>query len=176
MMGAPLQAEVGQKLLILDTLLSAFAGSVPLIDVCRVIVQIEPSFFEQEAVGSYESVLRAVASGRNTLSATVWEQAERKALRAAARAFPADARGCRSASRQRRFDGRVRKLRAEFVPSLQARPVETLQVFESAALALKEAHYSRGEDERGVSGISIWECESFGYETLDWPTSRWLFG
>jgi hypothetical protein len=176
MMGAPQQDEVEQKLVMLDTLLSAFAGSVALIDLCRVIAQIEPSFFEQEAVGSYESVLEAVASGRNTLSATVWEQAERKALRAAARKFPADARGGRSASRLRRFDGRVRELRAELVPSLQARPLEALQVFESAALALKQAHYSRAEDGRGLWGISIWEVPDFGYQTLKWLGGGWMIG
>jgi hypothetical protein len=49
-------------------------------------------------------------------------------------------------------------------------------VFESAALALKEAHYTRSKRERGVAGISIWEVPDFGYQTLEWLGGGWTIG
>jgi hypothetical protein len=147
-LGAPVQPEVGRKLAVLGMLMRQADDAIPVIDLCRAVVQMDPSFFSAELSAPMEVVLQAIARGRNTVSEASWARVDEAARREAERDHPADASGARSARGQERFEARVRAVRARLSREERRREQTRLQVFEAGAAALKTAYYALSDVER----------------------------
>jgi len=148
--GAPVQPEVGRKLAVLGMLMRQADEAIPVIDLCRAVVQMDPGFFRAELSAPKEVVLQAIARGRNTVSEATWARLDEEARREAERDHPADASGVRSARGQDRFEARVRAVRARLSREERRREQARLQVFEAGAAALKTAYYALSDAERAA--------------------------